>query len=147
MTGGVKCDSFAHVNSLAAYISLLQSEREIVEIDVPVSADLEIAEIHRRVIACGGPALLFNNVEGADFPCVTNLFGTPKRVDLAFGKRPGKFLKQLTDAAHDLASMSAGKCGVTATWQPRGSRPASRPFAADRSRSAASSRPTSSACH
>ena len=109
MTGGVKCDSFAHVNSLAAYISLLQSEREIVEIDVPVSADLEIAEIHRRVIACGGPALLFNNVEGADFPCVTNLFGTPKRVDLAFGKRPGKFLKQLTDAAHDLASMSAGK--------------------------------------
>ena len=109
MTGGVKCDRFARVNSLNAYLSLLRSENEIVEIDVPVSADLELAEIHRRVIPSGGPALLFNNVEGADFPCVTNLFGTPKRVDLAFGKKPGQFLKQLTEAAHDLTSLSLGK--------------------------------------
>ena len=46
--------------------------------------DLEIAEIHRRVLASAGPALLFTHVEGADFPCVTNLFGTARRVDLAF---------------------------------------------------------------
>ena len=36
----------------------------------------EAAEIHRRVIAAGGPALLFTNVRGRAFPLVTNLFGT-----------------------------------------------------------------------
>ncbi len=30
-----------------------------------MSADLEVAEIHRRVIAADGPALLFTGVEGA----------------------------------------------------------------------------------
>ena len=97
------------MNSLQSYLTLLRTENELVEVDVPVSADLEIAEIHRRVIASGGPALLFTRVEGADFPCVTNLFGTPRRVDLAFGKRPEQFLKQITAAAHDLASLSLGK--------------------------------------
>ena len=48
---------------------------------------LEAAEIHRRVIAAGGPALLFTNVTGADFPLVTNLFGTARRAELAFGAR------------------------------------------------------------
>ena len=39
---------------------------------------LELAEIHRRVIAAGGPAVLFRRTcEGRDsFPVVTNLFGT-----------------------------------------------------------------------
>ena len=46
---------------------------------------LEAAEIHRRVIAAGGPALLFTNVKGAAFPLVTNLFGTARRAELAFG--------------------------------------------------------------
>ena len=31
----------------------------------------------------GGPALLFTNVAGADFPLVTNLFGTARRADIA----------------------------------------------------------------
>ena len=73
------------MNNLRQYIDLLRKERQIVEINAPVSSDQEIAEIHRRVVAAGGPALLFNNVEGADFPCATNLFGTPQRVEMAFG--------------------------------------------------------------
>ena len=83
------------MNNLRTFLDVLRREREIVEIDVPVSTDLEIAEIHRRVVASGGPALLFRQVDGSDFPCVTNLFGTPKRVDLAFGRRPGAFIDQL----------------------------------------------------
>ncbi|HIE68970.1 MAG TPA: 4-hydroxybenzoate decarboxylase, partial [Planctomycetes bacterium] len=62
--------------ALPEIVDLLRREGEIVDVDVPVSADLELAEIHRRVIAAGGPALLFRQVDGADFPCVTNLFGT-----------------------------------------------------------------------
>ncbi len=64
-------------------------------IDVPVDPHLEVAEIHRRVIAAGGPALFFENVKDSRFPIVTNLFGTRKRVELAFGKRPENLVKQL----------------------------------------------------
>lgn len=95
--------------SLRAYLDLLRREGEIVDVDVPVSADLELAEIHRRVIAAGGPALLFRQVDGADFPCVTNLFGTPKRVELAFGPRPGRFIRDLVTLAQDLPALSPTK--------------------------------------
>ena len=64
------------MRNLGAYLDLLRREKEIVTVTAPVDADLEIAEIHRRVVASGGPALLFENVRSADFPCVTNLFGT-----------------------------------------------------------------------
>ena len=76
-----------------------QGELQIVE--APVDADLEIAEIHRRVIAEGGSALLFTNVKGAKFPCVTNLFGTARRVEMAFGSRPEQLLKSVIDLVQE----------------------------------------------
>ncbi len=102
------------MKTLRDFLSLLQREGELVEVDAPVSPDLELAEIHRRVLASGGPALLFTQVEGADFPCVTNLFGTPRRVDLAFGPRPEQFIRELVGLAQDLPALSAGKL-----WQRR----------------------------
>ena len=79
---------------LRSFIEQLRHDRDLVEITAPVDAHLEAAEIHRRVIAAGGPALLFTNVKGADFPLVTNLFGTPRRAELAFGTRPLAFIKR-----------------------------------------------------
>ena len=70
---------------LRAFIGQLQRDHSIVTVDAPVDAHLEVAEIHRRVIAAGGPALLFTNVGGSDFRLVTNLFGTARRAELAFG--------------------------------------------------------------
>ena len=46
--------------------------------------ELMLAEIHRRVIAAGGPILVFRNVRGCDFPVVTNLFGSAARVYWTF---------------------------------------------------------------
>ena len=40
------------------------------------------------MIAAGGPALLFTRVRGADLPLATNLFGTARRAELAFGRGP-----------------------------------------------------------
>jgi UbiD family decarboxylase len=80
------------VRNVRQFLKLLQTERELCIVDAPVSTDQEIPEIHRRVVAAGGPALLFRRVKGSPFPVVTNLFGTNKRVDLAFGKRPQKFV-------------------------------------------------------
>src|SRR5688572_29844889 len=87
---------------LRSFIEQLQRDRGIVTVDAPVDAHLEVAEIHRRVIAAGGPALLFTNVRGADFPLVTNLFGSARRAEQAFGPRPLRFIRRLVDLAETL---------------------------------------------
>lgn len=94
---------------LRAFLDVLRREGEVVEIDAPVDPDLEAAEVHRRVIAAGGPALLFKNVKGSPWPAVTNLFGTQKRVELAFGKRPLELVQRLADVPHTLLPPSLGK--------------------------------------
>jgi menaquinone biosynthesis decarboxylase len=88
--------------SLRTFIHTLQKENEIVEITAPVDPYLEVAEIHRRVIDEGGPALLFTNVKGSSFPIVTNLFGTERRVNLAFGTRPEELMKRIIGAVDRL---------------------------------------------
>src|SRR5262245_28764535 len=73
---------------LRAFLDQLRRDRDLVTIEAEVDPRLEAAEVHRRVIAAGGPALFFARVKGADFPLVTNLFGTARRAELAFGRRP-----------------------------------------------------------
>ena len=85
------------MRDLRAFLDTLRREGELVEIDAECDPYFEIAEIHRRVIAAGGPALLFKNPKNADFPVVTNLFGTKRRVDLAFGTKAAAFVRR--DAA------------------------------------------------
>jgi UbiD family decarboxylase len=94
---------------LRAYLDRLRREGELVVVDTPVDAALEVAEVHRRVIAAGGPALLFTKVEGRDFPLVTNLFGTRRRAELAFGERPLRLVKRLVELAQTLLPPDAGK--------------------------------------
>src|SRR4051812_12483870 len=57
----------------------LAATRQLVRIDDEVDANLEAAEIHRRVNQAGGSALLFANVKNCAFPMVSNLFGTIER--------------------------------------------------------------------
>ena len=102
------------IQNLRAYVDLLFEEKEIVIVDAEVDPYLEIAEIHRRVIAAGGPALLFTNVKGADFPCATNLFGTAKRVEMAFGKRPEQFIQGIVQLAEEMLPPKFG-----ALWKQR----------------------------
>lgn len=84
--------------SLRSFMDLLRKEKEITEVNAEVDPYLELAEIHRRVIAEQGPALLFTNVKGSRFPVVTNLFGTSRRVELAIGLRPEEILKKAAGA-------------------------------------------------
>ena len=78
-------------------------------IDAQVDPVLEAAEVHRRVIAAGGPALVFTNVKGAEFPLVTNLLGTARRAELAFGERPLRLIKRLVHLAETLLPPTPGK--------------------------------------
>ena len=96
MSGGI-------IEDLPTYLQVLKKEGELLEIDLQVDPHLEIAEIHRRVIARGGPALLFTNVHQSRFPVATNLFGTSRRMELAFGSRPQQFVRDLVRAAETIA--------------------------------------------
>ncbi|MFC4775575.1 UbiD family decarboxylase [Paenibacillus sp. GCM10023252] len=86
------------LHNLREFIELLKRENDLKIIEAPVDPYLEIAEIHRRVIDAEGPALLFTNVKGSSFPVFTNMFGTSRRVDLAFGPRPEALVKQIIGA-------------------------------------------------
>jgi 4-hydroxybenzoate decarboxylase subunit C len=74
--------------NLRSFLDLLTRENQIITIKAEVDPYLELAEIHRRVIAEGGPALLFTRVKASRYAVVTNLFGTERRIDLAFGPKP-----------------------------------------------------------
>jgi menaquinone biosynthesis decarboxylase len=95
--------------NLRSFIDQLRRENDLVEIETEVNPYLEIAEIHRRVIESQGKALLFKNVKGAGFPVITNLFGTNKRIELAFGTRPQEFVKTAVEMVDNLLPPKFGK--------------------------------------
>ncbi len=72
-------------NDLQHYIRELDQRNELHRIPVSVSPRLEITEIADRMIKSGGPALLFEQVEGSDYPVAINLFGTMQRTCCALG--------------------------------------------------------------
>ncbi|HEY3304835.1 MAG TPA: menaquinone biosynthesis decarboxylase [Candidatus Binatia bacterium] len=72
-------------NNLEEFLQVLQREGELKRISYPVKPELEIAEIADRVMKCGGPALLFDNVVGKNIPVLINAFGSLRRMALALG--------------------------------------------------------------
>ncbi|MBM9605099.1 UbiD family decarboxylase [Desulfopila inferna] len=101
--------SSSPLNDLQSYVDLLQRENNLLVIEEEVDPYLEIAEIHRRVIEKQGPALLFTRVKNSTFPVVTNLFGTNKRLELAFGRKPQQFVKDIVHLAETIMPPTLGK--------------------------------------
>ena len=62
----------------------LEKSGQLVRVTEEIDADLELAAVHRRINAMGGPALLFEKVKGAAFPAVSNIFGTAARARYLF---------------------------------------------------------------
>lgn len=62
----------------------LRRHDRLLVIEDEVDPHLELAEIHRRVYRNQGPALLFENVRGCQFPVASNLFGTLERARFLF---------------------------------------------------------------
>jgi len=102
------------IPDLRAFLARLQAAGDLRQIDAEVDPRLEVAEIHRRVIAAGGPALLFTRVRGSELRLATNLFGTRRRAELAFGIGPGDLIRTLTELAKGPVPPPVG-----ALWQAR----------------------------
>ncbi|HEY4030344.1 MAG TPA: UbiD family decarboxylase [Caulobacteraceae bacterium] len=71
--------------SLREFLETLEKAGELVRVSEPVSTVLEMTEIQTRLLATGGPAVLFEkpilaNGQPSPMPALANLFGTVKRV-------------------------------------------------------------------
>ncbi|OPA81018.1 3-octaprenyl-4-hydroxybenzoate carboxy-lyase [Paenibacillus selenitireducens] len=62
----------------------LEKHGHLVRIHEEVDPHLEMAAIHMKVYAAGGPALLFEKVKGSKYRAVSNLFGTIERSKFIF---------------------------------------------------------------
>jgi len=63
----------------------LEKDGELARVAAPVSPRLEISEIADRAVKGGGPALLFENVQGSRFPVAINVFASRERMRRALG--------------------------------------------------------------
>lgn len=76
--------------SLREFVALLEARGLLRRLATPISVEHELTEIHRRVLAANGPALLIENPRLADgtparMPVLVNLFGTLERIALGLG--------------------------------------------------------------
>ena len=71
---------------LRDFVTFLESRGVLCRVRAEVDPHLEITEICRRLLAGGGPAVLFERVLGAEMPVLANLFGTQERVGMALGR-------------------------------------------------------------
>lgn len=81
--------------SLREFIEELERDGELVRVSKPVSTYLEMTEIQTRLLAEGGPAVLFENPVSEDgtaysTPVLVNLFGTVARVARGMNRGPGE---------------------------------------------------------
>ncbi len=111
-------------SDLRVFLAELERAGDLVRVAAEVDADLELAEVHRRVIAAGGPALLFERVRGRSFRVATNLFGSRSRVELAFGHEPERLIERVAALPEELfardPSRSARSGALRALWRNRG---------------------------
>ncbi|MBN2169579.1 MAG: UbiD family decarboxylase [Actinobacteria bacterium] len=72
-------------SDIREYIKFLEKKKDLVRVKQEVDPVLEINAIIDRLVRCGGPAVLFENVKGSKMPVFGNAFGTMRRVAWSFG--------------------------------------------------------------
>src|SRR3546814_20343835 len=90
--------------SLRDFIDRLERAGRLKRVTAAVSPELEMTEIQTRLLAEGGPAVIFENVVYGDgrraaMPVLVNLFGTVERVAWGMDREP----QQLREVGETLA--------------------------------------------
>jgi 4-hydroxy-3-polyprenylbenzoate decarboxylase len=81
------------------FIEKLESSGQLKRISASVSPELEITEIADRAVKTAGPALLFENVRGSEYPLLINTFASYERMSLALEAQ------SLEEAGRDIADL------------------------------------------
>ena len=124
-------------SSLRDCVRDLEAAGDLVRVDTPVDAHLELAAIQRRAFRAGAPALLFTSVRGTDFPVLVNLFGTKKRLRFLFRDGLAATRAVLAGKADPLSLLrrpgkSLAALGGLGRMLPRGVSPAHAPVLRER---------------
>lgn len=94
---------------LQDFIKHLEKKGLIKIIKTEVDPELEITEIADRVSKEYGPALLFENVKGSEYPALINAMGTYERMSMALGVEKlddiGSDIEEFIDMANYLGLM------------------------------------------
>ncbi len=106
-------------DNLQDFVAHLEKHGELVRIKEPVSTNLEMTEIGRRMVESGGPAVLIekpvNNGTVSKIPVLLNLFGTVNRVAMGLGRKPEE-LKELGELLAFLKSPEPPE-GLREAWE------------------------------
>ena len=97
---------------LRGFLELLEHRGALRRITAPVDPDLELAAIADRVLAAGGPGLLYENVIGSSMPVAINLLGTQERVLWSLGMERPEELEALGERLGEDAFRRAERSGV-----------------------------------
>ncbi len=101
---------------LRDFIKQLEELGELKRISMEVDPCLEVTEICDRALRKGGPALLFENIKGSDYPLLGNLFGTTKRVALGMGEESVEALREVGNLLAILKEPEPPK-GMRDAWE------------------------------
>ncbi len=80
---------------LRDFIAALEAKGQLKRIKQEIDPHLEMTEICDRTLRAGGPAILFENPKGYDYPVLANLFGTPERVAFGMGEDSVEALREV----------------------------------------------------
>src|SRR3989442_15341049 len=86
-------------DDLRSFLRALERDGDLKRIKAEVDPYLEVGEIVDRVNKAGGPALLFENVQGSSMPLAMNVYGTDRRLLKALG------LKSYDDISDKIAGL------------------------------------------
>ena len=100
---------------LREFIAGLESRGELVRVSASVDPVLEITEICDRTLRAKGPAILFENPKGSEYPLLGNLFGTPERVAYGMGEESVEALREVGRLLAFLKEPEPPK-GLKAAW-------------------------------
>ncbi|HET6347687.1 MAG TPA: UbiD family decarboxylase [Candidatus Krumholzibacteria bacterium] len=87
---------------LRTFLLALESHGDLKRVRVDVDPRFEIAEIAQRMVREGGPALLFERVNGSRYPLAINFFGTFERIERALGMHPEALGERIVRFAQEL---------------------------------------------
>lgn len=99
---------------LQSYLLHLERHKMLRRVTVEVDPELEVTEIATRVVREEGPALIFENVKGADFPLAINFFGSHKHIEMVLGMHPEELGEKLTDLVEAMSPPS-----LASLWKSR----------------------------
>lgn len=94
------------------FFGKLGDNHEIVKVSKEVDPKSELAAVASKIQKTSNLAILFERVKGSQFPVMTNLFGSYKRVGIFLGCREGDVVRALVDKLNQTHLVPASNRGL-----------------------------------